>query len=112
MTTNEGIVNYIVEKIKLETDLSTKVVGILGMAFKAESDDRRNSLSYKLKKILLIYSKKVLSTDPFVKDDDEIISLPMVLKKSNILILATPHKIYKKIQTKKPLIDIWNIIKK
>ena len=108
MTTNEGIVNYIVEKIKLENDLSTKIVGILGMAFKAESDDIRNSLSYKLKKILLIHSKQVLTTDPFVKNDNDIISLSKVLKKSNILIIATPPKIYKKIKTRKPVVDIWN----
>ena len=37
-------------------------------------------------------------------------SLDIVLKKSDILILATPHKVYKKIKTKKPLIDIWNFI--
>ena len=80
------------------------------MAFKAEIDDRRSSLSYKLKKILIMNSKKVLTTDPFVKDDDDIISLEKTLKNSDILILATPHKIYKKIKTKKPLIDIWNFI--
>jgi len=108
MTTNEGIVNYIVEKIKLENNLSKKIVGILGMAFKAESDDIRNSLSYKLKKILLIHSKQVLTTDPFVKNDRDIIKLSKVLKKSDILIIATPHKIYKKIKTKKTLVDIWN----
>ena len=78
------------------------------MAFKAESDDIRNSLSYKLKKILLIHSKQVLTTDPFVKNDNDIISLSKVLKKSNILIIATPHKIYKKIKTRKPVVDIWN----
>ena len=108
MTTNEGIVNYIVEKIKLENNLPSKIVGILGMSFKAESDDIRNSLSYKLKKILLIHSKQVLTTDPFVKNDNDIISLSKVLKKSNILIIATPHKIYKKIKTRKPVVDIWN----
>ena len=108
MTTNEGIVNYIIEKIKLENNLPTKIVGILGMSFKAESDDIRNSLSYKLKKILLIHSKQVLTTDPFVKNDNDIISLSKVLKKSNILIIATPHKIYKKIKTRKPVVDIWN----
>ena len=108
MTTNEGIVNYVVEKIKLENNLSTKIIGILGMSFKAESDDIRNSLSYKLKKILLIHSKQVLTTDPFVKNDNDIISLSKVLKKSDILILATPHKIYKKIKTRKLVVDIWN----
>ena len=111
MTTNEGIVAYIVDKLKKEINLTNKVVGILGMAFKAEIDDRRSSLSYKLKKILIMNSKKVLTTDPFVKDDDEIISLEKTLKNSDILILATPHKIYKKIKTKKLLIDIWNFIK-
>ena len=34
-----------------------------------------------------------------------------VLKKSDIFILATPHKIYKKIRTKKEIIDIWNFFK-
>ncbi len=44
-------------------------VGLLGMAFKAESDDARYSLSYKLKKILAIRAKAVLTTDPYVKSD-------------------------------------------
>ena len=79
------------------------------MSFKAESDDIRNSLSYKLKKILLINSKQVLTTDPFVKNDNEILDLSSVLRKSDILIIATPHKIYKRIKTKKPIIDIWNL---
>ena len=110
MTTNEGIVNYIVEKIKIDTDLSNKTIGILGMAFKAEIDDKRTSLSYKLKKILNIEAKKVLTTDPYVKDDKEILELQIVLKKSDILILATPHKVYKKIKTKIKIIDIWNFL--
>ena len=82
------------------------------MSFKADIDDIRSSLSYKLKKMLMINAKKVITTDPYVKNDKEIKSLDETIKNSDILILATPHKVYKKIQTKKPLIDIWNIIKK
>ena len=108
MKTNEGIVTYIVNKLKKQNNLSKKIIGILGMAFKAEIDDNRSSLSYKLKKNLLIEAKKVLTTDPYVKNDKDIISLQSVLKNSDILILATPHKIYKKIKTKKKIIDIWN----
>ena len=108
MKTNEGIVTYIVNKLKKQNNLSKKIIGILGMAFKAEIDDNRSSLSYKLKKNLLIEAKKLLTTDPYVKNDKDIISLQSVLKNSDILILATPHKIYKKIKTKKKIIDIWN----
>ena len=106
--TNEGIVKYIVDKLKKQNNISKKIIGILGMAFKAEIDDARSSLSYKLKKTLLIDAKKVLTTDPYVKNDKDIISLKNVLKNSDILILATPHKVYKKIKTKKKIIDIWN----
>ena len=35
-------------------DLTSMTVGILGMAFKGESDDNRSSLSYKLKRILRV----------------------------------------------------------
>jgi UDP-N-acetyl-D-mannosaminuronic acid dehydrogenase len=112
MTINEGIVNYIVDKLKKKYDLSKKTIGILGMSFKADIDDSRSSLSYKLKKMLMINAKNVITTDPYVKNDKEIISLDETIKSSDILILATPHKAYKKIKTKKPLIDIWNIIKK
>ena len=112
MTINEGMVNYIVDKLKKKYDLSKKTIGVLGMSFKADIDDIRSSLSYKLKKMLMINAKKVITTDPYVKNDKEIKSLDETIKNSDILILATPHKVYKKIQTKKPLIDIWNIIKK
>ncbi len=108
MTTNEGIADFIVDKIKEENKLSKKVVGILGMAFKPESDDTRNSLSYKLKKILQLNARKVLTTDPYVKNDEDIKSLEYVQKNSDILIIATPHKIYKKIKIKKLIYNIWN----
>ncbi len=107
MTTNEGIVNYIVDKIKNKYDLRKKTIGILGMSFKAESDDTRNSLSYKLKKILVLYSKKVLTTDPYVKNDPDLKSFEFVNKNSDILIIATAHKIYSKIKTKKTIFNIW-----
>ena len=38
------------------------------MAFKGDSDDIRDSLSYKLKKLLEVESKEVLCTDPFVPE--------------------------------------------
>ena len=40
-------------------------VGLLGMAFKAEIDDTRSSLSYKLKAHVKMWAREVLTTDPF-----------------------------------------------
>ena len=48
MLINEGLPNHLIEMCKREMDLSRKTAGILGMAFKADSDDPRDSLSYKL----------------------------------------------------------------
>ncbi len=57
-------------------------VGILGMAFKGESDDIRSSLSYKLKRILEFRAGDVLCTDPYVTVDDSLLPLEEVLEKS------------------------------
>jgi len=83
-------------------------VGILGMAFKGDSDDTRESLSYKLKKILEIEAKKVLCTDPYVKDRD-LLPLKDVLDRSDILILGAPHNLYKTLDvSSRTIVDIWN----
>ena len=70
MQVNEGLPAYIVSALERRYgSLQGKTVGILGMAFKAESDDARASLSYKLRKLLAWAGARVLCTDPYVRDD-------------------------------------------
>src|SRR5881409_161374 len=69
MQINEGLPAYIVTAMERRYgSLVGRRVGLLGMAFKAESDDPRASLSYKLRKLLAWAGAEVLCTDPFVPD--------------------------------------------
>ena len=105
---NEGLVLRVVEDIKRRFDLSGMTVGLLGMAFKAESDDVRASLSYKFKKVLMGQAKTVLTTDPFVTTDPELMPIETVVAKSDLLILCAPHAAYKTADFKgKPVFDVW-----
>lgn len=109
MLINEGLPNYIIQTLK-KYDISNKTVGILGMAFKANSDDRRESLSYKLKKILEIEAEKVLCTDVYIKETDFIDPVDLI-NQSEIIIVATPHEEYKNLSSlmvNKKIVDIWN----
>tara|TARA_B100001115_G_C15797076_1_gene393703 strand:- start:5 stop:1210 length:1206 start_codon:yes stop_codon:yes gene_type:complete len=111
MIVNEGLPNHLVENLKREIDIRQKSVGILGMAFKADIDDIRGSLSYKLRKILAFEGAKVLCSDPFVKDST-FLSEEDLLKKSDIIIVGAPHSSYSELVIKdKLVVDIWNIVK-
>jgi UDP-N-acetyl-D-mannosaminuronic acid dehydrogenase len=110
MMVNEGLPLYVVKKIEEKYDLKNLRVGILGAAFKGESDDIRSSLSYKLKKILEFKTKSVVMTDPYVTVDANLVSLDKTLTESDVLIIGAPHRIYKDLVTTKPVIDIWNLL--
>ncbi len=105
---NEGLVLHAVDDLKRKYDLSKTTVGLLGMAFKAEIDDTRASLSYKFKKVLIGHARAVLTTDPFVTTDPELRPLDEVIDRSDILILCTPHAAYRDADLKgKPVLDVW-----
>jgi UDP-N-acetyl-D-mannosaminuronic acid dehydrogenase len=105
---NEGLVLHVVEDLKRRYDLTKITVGLLGMAFKAESDDIRASLSYKFKKVLGDLARAVLTTDPFVTTDPELRPLGDVIAQSDLLILCAPHLVYQTADFKgKPVFDVW-----
>jgi UDP-N-acetyl-D-mannosaminuronic acid dehydrogenase len=109
---NDGLPNYIVGRLSLRHNLSEITIGILGMAFKGESDDTRSSLSYSIKDLLSKQCKKVLTHDPYVENDLDLVSLQVILESADILLIGAPHNIYKTVLTSKPIVDVWNLLKR
>jgi UDP-N-acetyl-D-mannosaminuronic acid dehydrogenase len=113
MLVNEGLPQFIVDRLDARHPLEKMAVGLLGMAFKAESDDPRLSLSYKLKKILTVRAKVVLTTDPYVQNDPDLLPLDEVIRRSDVLILCAPHHVYRDLKLDHEIIvDIWNFWEK
>ena len=111
MQVNEGLPAYVISSMERRYGgLQGRTVGILGMAFKGESDDTRASLSYKLRKLLSWAGARVLATDPYV-DDDRLVPLDRVLAESDILVLGAPHKAYRGLEVGgKDVIDVWGLL--
>jgi UDP-N-acetyl-D-mannosaminuronic acid dehydrogenase len=108
MLVNEGLPNFIVGQLRQQGKLRDKVVAVLGMAFKSESDDKRESLSYKLRKLLMVEAREVLCTDPYVVDE-KLVPLEEALERADVIVLGAPHSIYRELEVSedKVLVDVW-----
>jgi UDP-N-acetyl-D-mannosaminuronic acid dehydrogenase len=111
MQVNEGLPAYIVAALERRYGgLHGKTIGILGMAFKSESDDTRASLSYKLRKLLSWAGARVVCTDPYVRDD-RLTTLECVLEESEILVLGAPHRQYNELNVGgRDVVDVWGVL--
>jgi UDP-N-acetyl-D-mannosaminuronic acid dehydrogenase len=109
MLINEGLPNFILSQMKTK-DLSQQCVAILGMAFKADSDDNRDSLSYKLKKLLQVEAREVLCSDPYVRDPT-LVPAEEAIRHADVVVIGAPHSVYRelRIPPTKVLVDIWGL---
>ena len=108
MLVNEGLASFVTERVKHELGgrLWGRTVGLLGMTFKADSDDVRESLSFKLRKLLEFAGARVLCADPHL---DWTAPLETVLAESDALVLSTPHREYRDLELSVPVVDVWGI---
>jgi UDP-N-acetyl-D-mannosaminuronic acid dehydrogenase len=111
MTINEGLPNFIVGRLAAQFDLDKTRVGILGMAFKAESDDIRESLSYKLGKLLRFHGAKVFYSDEYAKDPT-FVDKETLVRECDVVIVGVPHNAYRSLQVPaaKHVVDLWSIL--
>jgi UDP-N-acetyl-D-mannosaminuronic acid dehydrogenase len=111
MLINEGQPQFIVNMLKRRVSLRDKTVGLLGMTFKADCDDTRDSLSFKLRHLLMLEAKKVMLHDPFL-DGPDYYALDAVLGRADVIVIGVPHSIYRglKIPKDKIVEDVWGCL--
>ena len=66
-------------------------VGVLGIAYKANVGDKRESPSFKIIELLQKHKAEVLTFDPYLLEDSTEASLEEILKKSKSIVIATNH---------------------
>ena len=111
---NEGMPAFIIKLMNEYLHLNHSRVLILGAAFKSESDDIRNSLSFKLKKLLVNEGTKVDIYDPFIAGHD----FTFDHEKYNAFVVMTPHECFKDLlekianettRTYSICVDLWQL---
>lgn len=97
---NNSMPAYTVELLQdalntVKLPLNGTKVGVLGLSYKANIDDVRESPAFKVIKHLEKHGAKVETFDPHVKKRSSVKSLEALLKKSTALVLVTDHAEFK-----------------
>ena len=104
---------FLVEGLKrrLGGSLRDRKVAVLGLTFKRDSDDVRDSLSFKLIRLLERELAHVSRHDPHVPDESE--PLDSALSGADAVIVATNHSEFEDLVSKLPasalVVDPWNV---
>lgn len=110
---NESVPSYLIARARERLgSLDGKTVLVLGLAFKREIDDNRNSLAYKALKIFRRDAVTVLTHDPYLAPGE----LAPLLEQADLALVATDHAEYRALGVEAlraagPLlvVDIWNV---
>lgn len=94
---NNSMPKYTVELLQdklndVKMPLNGTAIGVVGIAYKANVDDDRESPYYSIVSALEKHKAKILSFDPYLKNKSTCKSLNELLKKSKAVILVTDHK--------------------
>jgi len=112
MLVNETLPELLVDEASKQRSLAGRRVGILGMAFKVDNDDHRESLAYKLRKLLRHQNAEVQCSDPYIKNPD-FVNAEELLRTSEIVFIGCPHTCYRDLDfSGVEVMDCWGFVRK
>lgn len=95
--TNNSMPEYAVSLLEKEIgELKNKNIALLGVTYKGNIDDPRESPFFEVRKILLNKKAKLYVFDPWYNKENNVTSIEEALSKSDYLILITDHDVFKK----------------
>ena len=106
MAVHDSFPASVVRKLRSEFNLDESTVGVLGVSFKPDSDDTRGSQAILLIQQLRMFAKAVVFHDPFLKKSKDNLSREEILKKSDLIVVATRHKHFEDLAFSRPVIYI------
>ena len=117
MLVNEGLPVFLVDQLTARMNgLRRKRVGLLGLAFKGDNDDTRESLSFKIRKLAIHRGAEVICHDPFVHQEGFPHLTFGTLEEAlacDGLVVGTPHSAYRglTVPPSLPVVDVWNVLR-
>jgi UDP-N-acetyl-D-mannosaminuronic acid dehydrogenase len=112
---HETVPAYLVDQVRAQKPIDGHKAAILGLAFKKNIDDTRNSLAYKLRKILLTEGADVHLHDPFIPSEP----LDDALRDADFVFFAMNHDAYRdvtadflraRVRPDAIICDVWNLL--
>ncbi len=104
---NDSLPSFLVRKLEKNMgSLKNKKIALLGLTFKPNNDDIRESLSFKIKKELEDKMAEVIVSDPYIKgtvDHKEAVEI------ADGIILGVPHSEFISLNPQKPYVDCWGV---
>ena len=103
---NNSMPSYVVELLegelgKLNKEIKNAKVGVLGVAYKKDVDDIRESPALEVIKILESKGSEVFVYDPFIKIKNNVEDLNELLDNVDILVLVTDHSEFQDMELKR-----------
>lgn len=102
---NNSMPEYTVEILQdalneLKLPMNGTSIGVLGISYKPNVDDVRESPYFKIIKALKKHKAKIISFDPHIPRLSDVKNIQDLLKKSTALVIVTGHKEFKEIDPK------------